>query len=81
MILAPQPGIERTLPALEGEVLITRPPGKSFPFCLSFIYLFLAVLGFVAVCSLSLVVASRGYSLTVLCELLIAVTCLVIHGF
>ena len=81
MILAPQPGIERTLPALEGEVLITGPPGKSFPFFRSFIYLFLAVLGFVAVCGLSLVVASRGYSLAMLCELLIAVTCLVIHGF
>ena len=28
-ILAPQPGIEPTLPALEGEVLTTGPPGKS----------------------------------------------------
>lgn len=25
--LAPQPGIQLTLPALEGEVLITGPPG------------------------------------------------------
>ena len=28
-ILAPQPGIEPTHPALEGEVLTTGPPGKS----------------------------------------------------
>ena len=28
-ILAPQPGIEPTPPALEGEVLTTGPPGKS----------------------------------------------------
>ena len=28
-ILAPQPGIEPALPALEGEVLTTGPPGKS----------------------------------------------------
>ena len=27
-ILAPQPGIEPTPPALEGEVLTTGPPGK-----------------------------------------------------
>ena len=27
-ILAPQPGMELTLPALEGEVLTTGPPGK-----------------------------------------------------
>ena len=81
MILAPQPGIEPTLPALEGEVLTTGPPGKSLPFSLSFIYLFLAVLGFVVVRGLSLVVASRGSYLVVLCELLIAVACLVMHGF
>ena len=28
-ILAPPPGIEPALPALEGEVLTTGPPGKS----------------------------------------------------
>ena len=28
-ILAPQPGIELALPALESEVLTTEPPGKS----------------------------------------------------
>ena len=28
-ILAPQPGVEPTPPALEGEVLTTGPPGKS----------------------------------------------------
>ena len=28
-ILAPQPGIEPTPPALEGEVLTTGPPGQS----------------------------------------------------
>ena len=28
-ILAPQPGIEPTPPALEGEVLTIGPPGKS----------------------------------------------------
>ena len=28
-ILAPWPGIEPALPALEGEVLTTGPPGKS----------------------------------------------------
>ena len=27
--LAPQPGIEPAPPALEGEVLLTGPPGKS----------------------------------------------------
>ena len=26
--LAPQPGIELTPPELEGEILITRPPGE-----------------------------------------------------
>ena len=31
-ILAPQPGVESTPLALEGEVLTTRPPGKS-PVC------------------------------------------------
>ena len=28
-ILAPQPGIESTSPALKGKVLPTEPPGKS----------------------------------------------------
>ena len=28
-ILAPQPGIEPAPPALEGEVVITGPPGRS----------------------------------------------------
>ena len=28
-ILAPRPGIEPTPPALEGQVLITGPPGQS----------------------------------------------------
>ena len=37
-ILVPQPGIEPTLPALEGEVLTTGPPGESVCF-LSLIYL------------------------------------------
>ena len=31
-ILAPQPGIEPTPPALEGKVLTTGPPGKSLFF-------------------------------------------------
>ena len=31
-ILAPQPGIEPTPPALEGEVLTTGSPGKSLYF-------------------------------------------------
>ena len=35
-ILAPQPGIELTLPALEGEVLTTGLPGTSLVF-LSFL--------------------------------------------
>ena len=39
MILAPQPGIEPTLPALEGEVLTTGPPGKSLPFSLFCLFL------------------------------------------
>ena len=34
-ILAPQPGIELVLHALEGEVLTTGPPGKSLPFGLT----------------------------------------------
>ena len=80
-ILALQIGIEPTLPALEGEVLTTGPPGKSLPFSLSFIYFLLAVLGFAVVCGLSLTVASRGYCLVVLCELRIAVACLAMHGF
>ena len=29
VISAPQPGIELSFPALEGEVLTTGPPGKS----------------------------------------------------
>ena len=29
VILVPQPGIEATLPALEGRVLTAGPPGKS----------------------------------------------------
>ena len=32
VILAPQPGIEPALPALEGGVLTTGPPGKSLTF-------------------------------------------------
>ena len=32
-ILAPQPGIEPTPPALEGEVLTTGPLGKSLSQC------------------------------------------------
>ena len=28
-ILAPQPGMKPVLPAMEGKVLTTRPPGKS----------------------------------------------------
>ena len=31
-ILAPQPGIKPTPPALEGKVLTTGPPGKSQTF-------------------------------------------------
>ena len=34
-ILAPQLGIQPTTPALEGEVLTTRLPGKSPTLCLS----------------------------------------------
>ena len=34
-ILAPQLGIRPTTPALEGEVLTTRLPGKSPTLCLS----------------------------------------------
>ena len=30
-ILAPRPGTERALPALEGKVLTTGPPRKSLP--------------------------------------------------
>lgn len=33
-ILAPQSGIESTLPALEGEVPTTRPPGEYMKFFL-----------------------------------------------
>ena len=46
-ILASQPGIKPAPPALEGEVLTTRPLGKSleFFFFFKFIYLFMAVLG------------------------------------
>ena len=44
-------------------------------------YFFLAVLGFVATHGLSLVVASRGYSLVVVCRLLFTVAPLVLdHG-
>ena len=32
-ILAPRPGIEPAVAALEGEVLKTGPPGKSLNFC------------------------------------------------
>ena len=34
-ILTPQPGIELSLPALEGRVLTTGPPGKSLHLSLS----------------------------------------------
>ena len=37
-ILAPQPGIEPTSPALEGEVLTTGLPGKSFAFFFQIVY-------------------------------------------
>ena len=33
-IPAPRPGMEPAPPVLEGEVLTTGPPGKSFPLCL-----------------------------------------------
>ena len=33
-VLAPQPGIEPMLPALEGRLFITGPPGTSIHFCL-----------------------------------------------
>ena len=41
-VLAPQPGMELTSPALEGEVLTTGPPGKSLVFlniCQKYIYM------------------------------------------
>ena len=57
-------------------------PLLTFPsHSLSFVYFLLAVLGFAVVCGLSLNVTSRGYYLVVLCELLIAVACLAMHGF
>ena len=77
----PNPGIEPWSPALCVDALPSEPPGKPLPFSLSFIYFLLAVLGFAVVCGLSLTVASRGYCLVVLCELLIAVACLAMHGF
>ena len=46
----------------------------------SFIYLSLAVLGLRCSVAFSLVVGSRGYSLVVVCGLLIAVTSLVEYG-
>ena len=53
--------------------------GNDAPFKL-FIILFLAVLGFFffAVCRLSLVAASRGYSLVAVCRLLISVASLIV---
>ena len=46
----------------------------------NFIYLFLAVLGLRCSVALSLVVGSRGYSLVVVCGLLIAVASLAEYG-
>ena len=40
-ILTPQPGIELSLPALEGRVLTTGPPGKSLYLSLSLAFAFL----------------------------------------
>ena len=45
---------------------------QSFQLFKKNVYSFLAVLGFVAVCHISLVAASRGYSLVVVCRLLTA---------
>ena len=45
-IIAPGPGIETVPPALEGKVLITRPPGKSLYIFLMDITINTLVLGF-----------------------------------
>ena len=51
-VLVPQPGIKLTSPALEGEVLNARPPGKSqfvfllFSFLLSDQVSFAFIVGF-----------------------------------
>ena len=37
-ILVPWPGIKPTLPALEGRVLTTRPPGKSRSSCFKYFF-------------------------------------------
>ena len=53
----------------------------AFFFFLSFVYLFLAVLGLHCSAGFSLVVASGGYSLVAVCGLLIAVASLIAeHG-
>ena len=47
---SPQPGIEPTLPALEGEVLTTGPPGKSLLFLLHLGYFVTVSVSFYELC-------------------------------
>ena len=58
----PRPGLEPVSPALAGGLSTTAPPGKPCFFFFKFIY-FLLRWAFAAVRGLSLVVASRVYSL------------------
>ena len=64
-------------PALQADSLSAEPQGK--PLKDNFIYLFLAVLDLRCCSSLSLVVASRGYSVAAMCGLLIVVASLAKH--
>ena len=50
-ILVPQPGIEPESPALEGEVLTTRPPGKSLNWLLTSNFSAAVQVGFRTVCT------------------------------
>ena len=73
----PDPGIKPRSPALQADSLPAEPQGKPLK---NFIYLLLAVLDLRCCSGLSLVVASRGCSVAVMCGLLVAVASLVKHG-
>ena len=68
----PGKGMEPVSPALVGGFFASEPPGKLSSLFF-FISLFIYCLGWVFCCLDFLVVASRGYSLFVVCRLLIEV--------
>ena len=74
----PNPGIQPRSLTVQADSLPAEPQGK--PLKNNFIYLFLDALDLCCCSSLSLVVASRGYSVAAMRGLLIVVASLVKHG-